>query len=248
MVPSPRNLPSHSSCECDSGQGRPGPARTCCGLTPGQPGVILNAMAYSQLYDDYFRRSQSERGQSGAALTGTIAAGLAANGVIWTLRYPETTPMPSASRLVNKRLCVQRIHVHTVTGTAFTTAVTLGRHLKLVRMSGPAGTSNPSGGAAWTPVRKRSDGSETLAVGRIATTGALTITGFTLESNVIQRYLMSAVGDSGAQYDEVWRFDGVEADPLILLPGQALAIAAGAEFDAAGTFEADISCDMVEVP
>jgi hypothetical protein len=203
-------------------------------------------MGYSDLYHSHYTASHRDAGQSGSALTGTVAAGLAANGVVWTLRYPDTSVMPSASVLA-RRLYVQRIHVQYVTGTAYTTPVTLGRHLKLVRATAAAGTADPSGGAAYTMVRKRSDGAETLCVGRVATTGALTTTGFTL-GEPVQRMVLSQAGASGAAYDEAWRFDGIEADPLILLPGQALFIAAGALFDAVGTFELNVDVDAVEVP
>jgi hypothetical protein len=203
-------------------------------------------MAYSDLYHSHYTAGQRDAGQAGSALTGTVAAGLAADGVVWSLRYPETVVMPSSSTLA-RRLYVQRIHVQYVTGTAYTTPVTLGRHLKLVRATAPAGTANPSGGAAYTMVRKRSDGAETLGIGRVATTGALTTTGFVAEEPV-QRMLLSMAGDSGSAYDEAWRFDNIEADALVLLPGQALFISAGALFDAAGTWELQVDVDAVEVP
>lgn len=212
-------------------------------------------MAYQQFYETQISRNLREKGQCGAAKTGTIAAALADDAVIWTLKYPEISQgagIPGKSTL-SKRLYVERIHIHTVTGTAFTTPVTLGRGLELVRGAPTSGNtaSNPSGGAAFTMVRKRSDltsSDETLAIGRVATTGALTTTGYTFESNAIRHFVMSQVGDSGADYDEEWRFDGVHADPLYLLPGEVLAIRAAAAFDAAGTWEAAITVDCVEVP
>ena len=203
-------------------------------------------MAYSSLYRDHFVTGLHNRGQAGSALTGTVAAALASDGVVWTLRYPESAATQATARDA-KRLYVQRIHVQYVTGTAYTTPVTPGRHLKLCRAVAAAGTADPSGGAAFTMVRKRSDETETLAIGRVATTGALTTTGFTL-SEPVQRLIRAQAGASGAAYDEAWRFDGVEADPLILLPGQALAIAAGALFDAAGTWELNVDVDAVEGP
>lgn len=205
-------------------------------------------MGYGDLYNQHVTRGYLERGQAGSALTGTMAAALAADGVIWTLRYPETTPMPSASRGQGKRLYVQRIHVQYVTGTAFTTPVTLGRSLKLVRGAPTSGTAaNPSSGAAYVMNRKRSDGDETLGIGRIATTAALTTTGITFETAPFQRMLLSHVGAAGGAHDEAWRFDGVEADPIYLLPGQLLAIAANATFDAVGTFELQVDVDAVEI-
>jgi hypothetical protein len=203
-------------------------------------------MAYPELYRDHFVNGLRDRGQAGSAMTGTVAAALADNGVVWSLRYPEVAGGASAGRSA-KRLYVQRLHVQYVTGTAYTTPVVLSRSLKLVRAVGAAGTANPSGGAAFTMVRKRSDETETLAIGHVATTGALTTTGFTL-GEPVQRLLLGQAGASGAAYDEAWRFDGVEADPLILLPGEALFIAAGALFDAAGTWQINVDVDAAEVP
>lgn len=209
-------------------------------------------MAYSEFYSTVVSRNLKEKGQAGSALTGTVAALLAADGVVWSLRYPETTVMPSASSLAGRRLYVQRIAVTAVIGTAFTTPVTLGRHLKLVRGAPTSGTAaNPSGGAAYVMVRKRSDlgtDAEVLGVGRVATTAALTTTGLTFETAVIRRLPMSGSGASGSIITATWSFDGVDADPIYLLPGQLVALAAGATMDAAGTFELTVDVDAVEVP
>lgn len=207
-------------------------------------------MAYPELYEQHFAKGRPERGQSGSALTGEVAAALAANGVVWTLRYPQPAVRPAAGAL-SFRLYVQRIHVQYVTGVVFTAPVTVGRALRLVRgapTSASAGASDPSGGAAYTMVKKRSDlTGETLAIGRVATTGALTTTGFTFETNPIQRMMLVGSGAAGAQYDEVWRFDGVESDPVVLLPGELLAISADSLFDAGGTFQLNVDVDCVEV-
>jgi hypothetical protein len=206
-------------------------------------------MAYPTFYTDTVTRNLKEKGQAGSALTGTVAAALAADGVIWTLRYPESSVMPAASGF-SKRLYVQRVAVTVVVGTAFTTPVTLGRHLKLCRATANAGTANPSGGAAYVMARKRSDittDAEVLGVGRVATTAALTTTGFTL-GDAIRRLPMSGSGTSGSIITATWSFDGTDADPIYLLPGQALALAAGATMDAAGTFELTVDVDAVEVP
>lgn len=204
-------------------------------------------MGFGQLYQNNYGLGSLERGQAGSALTGTVAA--LADGTLWTFRYPETTVVPSKSRGAGKRLYVQRIHVQYVTGTAFTTPVTLGRALRLVRGAPTSGTaSNPSGGAAYTMVRKRSDDTiETLGVGRVATTGVLTTTGITFESAPLQRALLAHVGASGGHYSETWLFDGVEADPIYLLPGELLAIATDSAFDAAGTFQLQVDVDAVEL-
>lgn len=209
-------------------------------------------MAYADYYSNAVSRALKEKGQAGSALTGTVAAALAAGSVVWTLRYPELAVQPGAG-LGSKRLYVQRIAVTVTVGTAFTTPVTLGRHLILVRGAPTSSTaSNPSGGVAYTMVRKRSDSAtnsgETLGVGRAATTGALTTTGLTFETNVIRRLPLGGAGSSGAITTATWVFDGVAADPIYLLPGELVALAAGATFDAAGTFELAVDVDAVEVP
>lgn len=206
-------------------------------------------MAYHQLYRGSYSSGIPERGQAGSALTGIVAA--AADGTLWTLRYPESAAavLPGNSTRETKRLYVQRIHVQYVCLTAFTTPVTAGRALRLVRGAPTSGTAvNPSGGAAYTMVHKRSDVSnETLGVGRVATTLVLTTTGITFETAPLQRVMLVGAGASGAQYDEAWRFDGIEADPIYLLPGELLAIATDAAFDAAGTFQLQVDVDAVEV-
>lgn len=211
-------------------------------------------MSYSAFYNYHTRLGLLQKGQAGAASTGTVAAALAADGVVWTLRYPESVAsvlMPGAGAANAKKLYVGRLEVIVSTIVAFTTPVTAGRHLKLVRGSGPAGTADPSGGAAWTPARKRSDLDapvEALGVGRVATTGALTTTGFTFEANALARIPLTGAGASGAVASASFVFDGRQAAPVVLLPGQVLALAAGQLFDAGGTWEAFINVDFAEVP
>ena len=206
-------------------------------------------MAYHQLYRGSYSNGIPERGQAGSALTGIVAA--AADGTVWTLRYPESAAavLPGNSTRETKRLYVQRIHVQWVTLTAFGTSVVAGRALRLVRGAPTSGTaSNPSGGAAYTMVHKRSDVSnETLGVGRVSTTAVLTTTGITFEANPLQRMLLVQAGASGNSYDEAWRFDGIEADPIYLLPGELLAIAIDSAMDAIGTFQLQVDVDADEV-
>lgn len=205
-------------------------------------------MAYSQLYQSNYGLGTLERGQAGSGLTGTVAA--TADGTLWTLRFPETAPMPSGSRGQGKRLYIQRIHLQWTTLTAFTAGAvpTAGRGVQLVRGAPTSGTAaNPSGGAAFTMVRKRSSGDEVLGVGRVATTGVLTTTGLTFESTPFARALLASQGTAGASFEKVWRFDGVEADPIYLLPGEVLAIQTNQAMDAAGTFQLLADVDAVEL-
>lgn len=181
------------------------------------------------------------RGQFGSALTGIIAA--TTNGTLLTVRYPEL----SAARW-GSFLKILRMHVQVTTLTAFGTSVTAGRGLKLVRAAhDAAGTANPSGGAAYTFGVNRPGAGDTLAVGRVATTGALTTTGFTFESAVKHRVQLAHCGPSGSNYDEVWRFDDVEAPALYLPPGYLLGLQTEAALDATGTIQVQVEIDAVEV-
>jgi hypothetical protein len=206
-------------------------------------------MAFSTAYTHFVSKSYAEKGQVGSALTGTMAAALAADATIWTIRNPETAVMPSKG-MQGRRLYIERIHLQYTAIVAATVPVTAGRCLKLVRGVPTALTAaDPSGGAAWVPVRKRSDRTdEVLGIGRVATTAALTTTGFTFEANIIQRMLLTQAGNSGNSYDEAWRFDGTESDYIYLLPGEILAIQAGQTFDAGLTWEINVDADFVAIP
>ena len=174
-------------------------------------------------------------------ITGTMAAALAAGGTIWSLRNDSSSP---------RRAFIERLRVHYTTLTAFTTPVTVSRRLHLVRST--TSSANPSGGTAIVPIQKDStDGdSECSTAGggdnRIATTAALTITGTTWNTNVIRGASLVHVGTAGAFLEQIWEFHASENAPIILEPGQALGIVAGATFDAAGTFQLGVSCDWHE--
>jgi len=174
--------------------------------------------------------SLSFRGQTISGVTGTMAAGLAADAAVCGIRYPLAATAKAA---------VLWLHLHYVCIGAFTTPVTAGRRLHLIRGSG----GDPSGGTALSISRDQSDLTETLLTGQIATTAALTMTGVVFTSEEVKhRMLLAHAGASGASYDEIWRFK----NPQILLPGQLLAITAGATFDAAGTWQLNVKGEAVE--
>lgn len=193
-------------------------------------------MNFAELVQRYFSKkgAQPFNGCKFSASTGVMAAGLAADAAAFTLRYPDTG---------TKLWALQWLHVHVSCLTAFTTPVTAGRRLHLVRSTDVDAAA--SGGAAVDVVRNDSRyTTETLPVGRIATTAALTTTGIIFDTAAAARLALSQVGASGADYDEVWTFD----DPLILIPGQTVAITAGALFDAGGTWQATIKGGGAELP
>ncbi len=97
-------------------------------------------------------------------------------------------------------------------------------------------TASPGSGKVWSQARSvSSEATESLVVGKIATTAALTMSGITLETPAIARLLLATYGTAGQDYDEIWQFDG-EA----LLPGELFALTAPQAFDAAGTWQASI--------
>lgn len=178
---------------------------------------------------------------SASGITGTMAAALASGAAVFTMRNDA-----SAAKLV----FIERIRCQYTTLVAYTTGVTAGRRLHIVRST--TSSANPSGGTAITPVNKDSThtDSECSTAGggdtRIATTAALTVTGTTWEANVIRTISLSHAGAAGAHHEALLEFHASESAPIILQPGQALGIIAGQAFDAAGTWQLAVNVDFHE--
>lgn len=174
-----------------------------------------------------------------AGTSGIIAAALAANSSIFALRLD-----PLAAGDV--RLYLDRLRVQITTLTAFTTPVTAGRRLSLFRGNGAAA----SGGTALTVAQKwsASVGSEVTGGGdaRIASTGALTVTGITFETPSLREMSMAHIGASGAFVEYALEFAAAESAPIVLEPGQLIAIRNPVLMDAAGTFQIAVSADWHE--
>lgn len=179
--------------------------------------------------------SRANKNYTVAGNTGTIAAALAANSSIFAMRLD-----PGA---INTHVFIDRIAIQLTTIVAFTVPVTAGRILGLYRGTGAAA----SGGTALAPVGKLStttSASEVLAANggdvRIATTGALTVTGITYETTPLGQFSMTNIGTAGAS--AIWNVETASTDssPIILTPGQVLAIRNPTIFDAAGTWQASI--------
>jgi hypothetical protein len=170
------------------------------------------------------------RGQSFAGFTGTMAAALGAGSVVFAARY---------ALAATGKLFVPWMHLHYTCLAAFTTPVTAGRRLALRRGAG----GSPTTGTAIDVTRDVSDeNAESLLTGQVATTGALTMTGVTLETPTRARLMLSQAGAAGVDYDELWTFGGFS-----LLPGELFAILAPAAFDAAGTWQLSVKGEAFEV-
>lgn len=209
--------------------------------------AIIQGGALSNLLEVTTKKSalvsQQQRGTAFAvsSVTGTIAAALGANSSVFAMRFD-----PSAG---NKKAYIERIRVGFTTIVAFTTPVTAGRRLAVYRGSGAAA----SGGTAITTVAKKHSVSadsefETAQGGdiRIASTGALTATGITFESNEFATIPLVHVGAAGNFYETILEFNAHESAPIVLDPGQLIAIRNPAAMDAAGTWQMAIRVDWYE--
>lgn len=175
-------------------------------------------------------------------ITGTITAAIAANSSFFAMRLD-----PGAG---TKLAFIERIRCQYTTIVAYTTPVTAGRRLALFRGSGAAA----SGGTAITAaVRKDTANgvaSEFDAANggdmRISSTGALTVTGITYETDPIRTQSLVHAGAAGAVSEWIWEFAATECAPVVLQPGQLLAIRNPAAMDAAGTWQLAVSVDWYE--
>lgn len=181
-------------------------------------------------------------GYSASQITGTMAAALAANSSIFSMR------LDSGASGGHAKAYVERIRLKFTTLVAFTTPVTAGRRLELYRGSG----ITPSGGTAGVVMPKKgaTDTSEiSIANGgdiRIATTGALTMTGGAFEAGPIRGMSLGHVGAAGGFYDCLWEFHATENQPIQLDAGQVLAVRTPVAFDAGGTWQLQVDVDWHE--
>lgn len=166
-----------------------------------------------------------------ATKTGVVAAAAAAGAALFAMRLD-----PGAGSTM---AWIDSVRLRFTTVTAFTTPVTATRSLVITRGSGAAAAGG-TGIATATPKDTDYAASEfNTAVGgdlRIATTGALTVTGITWEATNIAECTLVHSGTAGAYYETVYEFS-VRNHPLELHAGQVLGIRVGpSAMDAAGTF------------
>lgn len=165
-----------------------------------------------------------------ATKTGTIAAAAAAGAAVFAMRLD-----PGYAG----KAWIESIRLRWTTIVAFTTPITATRSLVITRGSGAAA----SGGTAIATNTKKdtsdsasqfdtAEGGDT----RIATTGALTVTGITWETTNLGEMTLIQAGAAGSFYEVVYEFS-VRNHEIELNPGQLLGIRVGASaMDAAGTW------------
>ena len=177
--------------------------------------------------------------------TGLVGAALASGGAVFGLRISPTG---------GKTAYVYKVGIDYTTQVAYTTPLSQIRRLVISRGAGAAS----SGGTALTTFIAKKDSAggaasqvDTAQGGdvRIATTGALTVTGITWETgNFAECFLGStATGTAGGVKTCVWTpGEDHNAHPIELEAGQILGVRAGALFDAAGTWTASINIEWCE--
>ena len=165
-----------------------------------------------------------------ASKTGTISAAAAAGAAVFAMRLdPGST----------KKAWVDSIKLRWTTIVAFTTPITQTRSLVITRGSGAA----TSGGTSIATATKKDStygiSEFDVASGgdiRIASTGALTVTGITWETVNLAELTLVHVGAAGAYYEAVYEFS-VRNHEIELNPGEVLGIRVGpSAMDAAGTW------------
>lgn len=165
-----------------------------------------------------------------AAKTGTVGAAIAAGGAVFAMRLdPGST----------KKAWVNSVKLRWTTIVAFTTPITQTRSLVITRGSGAASSGGTSIPAATKKDSTYAASEFDVALGgdiRIATTGALTVTGITWEAVNIGELTLVHVGAAGAFYEAVYEFS-VRSHDVELNPGEVLGIRVGpSAMDAAGTW------------
>lgn len=178
-----------------------------------------------------------------AGITGTVAAALALNSSVFAMRLSPTAGSIKAY--------IQKLRLAYTTIVAYTTPVTAGRRLAVFRGAGAA-ASGGTGVGSGTVVPKDSNYAASqfdLASGgdiRIATTGALTVTGITYETEPLEVMTLVHVGAAGAFYERTLSYEVSSGHPIELNAGQLIAILNPVAMDAAGTWQLSVDVEWYE--
>lgn len=176
-------------------------------------------------------------------VTGAVAAALAANATVFAMRLD-----PGSAN----RAFIDRVRLQWTTLVAFTTAVTAGRRIALYRGAGAAtagGTAIPNANRKWTAGAASSEFDAANGGDiRIATTGALTVTGVTWETDPLATMTLTHVGAAGAFYETIFEFAPSESYEIVLEPGQLLGVRNPVVMDAAGTWQLGVNVQWREAP
>lgn len=170
------------------------------------------------------------------ASTGAVGAALGQNSAVFVMRSDPAG---------NTVALIRHIELDWSVSTAFTAPVTAGRRVSFYRGAGAAA----SGGTALATMGKENPDSLAsqfdAAEGgdaRVASTGALTVTGITFEATEIDTMFVAGFGAATSFKHEEYDFD-----QIVLKSGQCLAIRNPVAMDAAGVWNLGIAVDWEEV-
>lgn len=180
------------------------------------------------------------------AITGTIAAALGANSVLFAMRNSATS---NAAQMLH----IQRIRLNFTTITAFTTPVTAARRLEVIKAL--ASSSGPySGGTAIASAVKKVTASLASQADsanggdiRIASTGALTApTTANFDAYPLGVMPLTHLGSAGANGEKVIDLIGVNDQPWEVAAGEMLVVRNPVAMDAGGTWQLEVEVDFYQ--
>jgi hypothetical protein len=181
-----------------------------------------------------------------STVTGTMAAALGANSTVFAMRLDPSAPAGLIAQ-------IDRIRLQFTTIVAFTTPVTVGRRLEIYRGSGAA----TSGGTTINPTDNsfQSDSNYPLSemlsgqggMVSVATTGALTVTSITYETNALAIMPLTHVGAAGGNEAREWEYNSTHENKPVIRPGELLAVRNPIAMDAAGTWQLGIEVAWTEL-
>lgn len=176
-----------------------------------------------------------------SSVTGTVAAALGLGSAVFAVRCS-----PTLARV----MYITKIRIRWTTIVAFTVPVTAGRRLAIYRGSGAASAGGTALAAAakklTTDIASAADSANGGDM-RIATTGALTVTGITFEAQEMRTMALTGFGAAGANVEDVYEFDALGGSPIDLRPGELISIRNPIAMDAGGTWQLDVDMDWYEI-
>ena len=170
-----------------------------------------------------------------ATQTGTIAAALAQDSIVFAMRADTTASSLIGVYIDRMRLAFQAI-------VAFTTPITAARRIGIYRAANP-GTEVSGGTAVLTSIRKKDSlgVASTVVLAQIATTGALTAGGLVREAAPLAQLDLVSVGAAGARAEFIYELGGGGyPQEWCINPGEYIVVSNPVAMDAAGTWQLSI--------
>lgn len=165
--------------------------------------------------------------------TGTMAAALGANSVVFAMRAPATGAVS---------VVVDRLHMAYTTIVAYTTPISPGRRLGVFRATNP-GVEISGGADVHASIRQKDAAgvASSVAVASIATTAALTAGGLVLDAAPLAMMDLVSSGTAGARLEQIYELAAPKTEEWLFNPGEYIVISNPQAMDAAGTWQLAIN-------